>query len=183
MRSGRKNARAARVEQKNGTTKENKNGVIPLDKESPIQAGCRQSARRGRLHDINLVRRDGGVHRGCGDPAVSEKPIARECSLKGNKATVITQITIGLVIGNKSGLRDEDNGGVCASRHCIGKNLQAVPPSCRCRGRALIDEAVGLEADGFVGLRQFRAGKRAANVYLPKPNHVGVTTGFRECVC
>ena len=29
---------AARVEQKNGMTKEDKNGVIPLDKESPIQA-------------------------------------------------------------------------------------------------------------------------------------------------
>jgi hypothetical protein len=29
---------AARVEQKNGMTKEDKNGVIPIDKESPIQA-------------------------------------------------------------------------------------------------------------------------------------------------
>ena len=31
---------AARVEQKNGMTKQDKNGVIPIDKESPIQAGC-----------------------------------------------------------------------------------------------------------------------------------------------
>jgi hypothetical protein len=31
---------AARVEQKNGMTKDDKNGVMTLDKESPIQAGC-----------------------------------------------------------------------------------------------------------------------------------------------
>jgi hypothetical protein len=31
---------AARVEQKNGMTKEDNNGVIPIDKESPIQAVC-----------------------------------------------------------------------------------------------------------------------------------------------
>jgi hypothetical protein len=31
---------AARIGQKNGMTKEGKNGVIPIDKESPIQAGC-----------------------------------------------------------------------------------------------------------------------------------------------
>jgi hypothetical protein len=36
---------AARVEQKNGMTKEDKNGVIPIDKESPIQAGCGKSTR------------------------------------------------------------------------------------------------------------------------------------------
>jgi hypothetical protein len=34
---------AARVEQKNGMTNDDKNGVI-LDKESPIQAGCGKSA-------------------------------------------------------------------------------------------------------------------------------------------
>ena len=36
---------AARVEQKNGMTKEDKNGVIPIDKESPIQAVCGKVAR------------------------------------------------------------------------------------------------------------------------------------------
>jgi hypothetical protein len=41
---------AARVEQKNGMTrkKEDKNGVIPLDKESPIQAVCGKTARTVR---------------------------------------------------------------------------------------------------------------------------------------
>ena len=36
---------AARVEQKNGMTKDDKNGVMPLDKESPIQAVCPNWAR------------------------------------------------------------------------------------------------------------------------------------------
>src|SRR5450755_1458357 len=36
---------AARVEQKNGMTKQDKNDVIPLDKESPIQAVCGKVAR------------------------------------------------------------------------------------------------------------------------------------------
>src|SRR5262245_42607470 len=36
---------AARVEQKNEATKHEKNGVINLDKESPIQAVCGQAAR------------------------------------------------------------------------------------------------------------------------------------------
>jgi hypothetical protein len=36
---------AARVEQKNGMTKQDKNDVIPLDKESPIQAVCGKPAR------------------------------------------------------------------------------------------------------------------------------------------
>jgi hypothetical protein len=35
---------AARVEQKNGM-KDDQNGVTPLDKESPIQAGCSNRAR------------------------------------------------------------------------------------------------------------------------------------------
>jgi hypothetical protein len=39
MRSGRKNARGA-GRTKDWNDKEDKNGVIPLDKESPIQAGC-----------------------------------------------------------------------------------------------------------------------------------------------
>src|SRR5271170_2747971 len=42
MRSGRKNARGAgrTKEWRIGMTKEDKNGVIPIDKESPIQAVC-----------------------------------------------------------------------------------------------------------------------------------------------
>jgi CheY-like chemotaxis protein len=46
---------AARVEQKNGMTKDDKNGVMPLDKESPIQAGCGKSAcpdRRGLAETV-----------------------------------------------------------------------------------------------------------------------------------
>jgi Tripartite tricarboxylate transporter family receptor len=39
MRSGRKNARGA-GRTKEWNDKEDKNGVIPIDKESPIQAGC-----------------------------------------------------------------------------------------------------------------------------------------------
>ena len=37
---------AARVEQKNGMTKDDKNGVMPLDKESPIQAPYKRSRRK-----------------------------------------------------------------------------------------------------------------------------------------
>ena len=43
MRSGRKNARGA-GRTKEWNDKEDKNGVIPLDKESPIQAGCGRAA-------------------------------------------------------------------------------------------------------------------------------------------
>src|SRR4249919_1171685 len=51
MRSGRKNARSAgRTNEWND--KEDKNGVIPLDKESPIQATSAQGARAsGRFAD------------------------------------------------------------------------------------------------------------------------------------
>jgi hypothetical protein len=40
-----KNEARGAVEQKNEMTKDDKNGVNPLDKESPIQAGCGKSAR------------------------------------------------------------------------------------------------------------------------------------------
>jgi hypothetical protein len=39
---------AARVEQKNGMTKDDKMALMPLDKENPIQAGCLNRARPAR---------------------------------------------------------------------------------------------------------------------------------------
>jgi hypothetical protein len=44
--------------------------------------------------NVNLVRRDGGVHGCCGDSAVSNKPIIKESELKRNEAGTITIATI-----------------------------------------------------------------------------------------
>src|SRR5277367_1607735 len=53
MRSGRKNARGA-GRTKEWNDKEDKNGVIPIDKESPIQAVCGKVARTD-LHGGRLA--------------------------------------------------------------------------------------------------------------------------------